>query len=380
MSEVTLPGIGTPGWGSALNEALTGIEAKADQASQAAAEVAEMVADLPLVDALPNGAIGKSLRISGTSIEFGQGPTISAATQLGIALGVTPKNVSQPGSVCPTMANLAYLTDSRWIPGTDTGLILRGSAPFNDLRYYGFPNAVELREVIGALRAEFAIYSAAELVFASDGRLTYSAGWTEGSDSQSSGGVRAFSGTEGDVATLTHTFLDDEDSACFVWTVQAGVNYTIEYRRDGDLMATIEHGNNTQLCKSVGYRFTRLTPGDHVLTATITATAGNAIIDSALIGSTTPPPILNVLPYTLTPAGWAISPEQGSNAVQAGWVPYVKALCAEFPNVTVVKVDGFDPATMLGDLVHPNDVGASFLASVYKAAAATVPESVGLGF
>jgi lysophospholipase L1-like esterase len=256
----------------------------------------------------------------------------------------------------------------------------------NDVRYGSDGNATYLAEFQLAFATIMRTLTAGTLVNQNAAAFAYPVGsWTLNSaDSASSSGTQSFSSTAG--ATFTYTVPSGVTTVSLVvvgfstgntvtWTVNGGSSQAVTYR------STALGGLSYVRCVQT---FTGVTTGNVIQGV---STSGTFIVDGALIPSTTPPPILWLLPVTL--ADWAgTSPTAGSTANRNALAAWVKTQTATYTTLRVIDplvpptgvADVWDTSTMIdADTVHPNDRGHEFLARcVYAEASALAFPTTGL--
>lgn len=313
------------------------------------------------LEGVVNYAYGHSY-IATTSNNTGSGAAGNFNTRLAARKAMTFTNRATSGIRlihAPASASLIrnVLSGSvAWTPNT------RGLVTFcctvNDVAAYG-TSAAHLRSYEHALRTFLAVTRSKAKVAAASAAWVYSANWTSNATSALTSTNRFETTTTGSYAETNVTGA----SVDLLLTLRSTANGSYTITSDGVTVATVTSMNTTM---GIDYgaaviALSGLGSGTH--TIRITLTSGTWLgVDAAFIPSESPTPTVMVGEGAPTAGGYT--------SLGSSWLPILSSVTAEFSHALYVTPSGWDGATMLReDGLHPNDKGASYLATAVLDAA-----------
>lgn len=273
------------------------------------------------------------------------------------------------GTFVPGVASIIYLVD-----------IVRNDAGWDGLNTAksraGFRNGLDA--LIRRIRASSVIGNTASPT------VVYTGSWTTSVASYGSEGSVSFTSTPGDKVVFTQTGTDF-DLVLFGFDGAAGLGTGADFEVwvDGVLHTSGNSNDQTrktlsgagnigisQLCVPVR----GLTNASHTIEARHTGAGGELLfVDGLIVVDPTPPTIIVCKTAPLPAAGYQTYIDGGgttaSEATDLIYDGIIDTVVGQFPaDESIVifdpKVDGFDPATMIGAadglFVHMNDVGEAF--------------------
>lgn len=243
-----------------------------------------------------------------------------------------------------------------WTPNT-RGLITL-CCTYNDAASYG-TDAASVRSFGHAVRTFLAATRSKAKITAASAAWVYSAGWTSSATSAITSTNRIQTTTVGAYAEVNVV----GDKADLLLTLRAAGNGVYTITSGGSTVATVSTMNTTMGIDYTPAAISLSGLGSGTHTLRITLTSGTWLgVDGLFIPSETPPPVILLGEGTITGASAGIGA-----TIRATYLPVMSSVAAEFPNAVYVDSDdaSWSSTTMaIFDGVHPNDHGASVLATL----------------
>jgi hypothetical protein len=295
-----------------------------------------------------------------TTFNTGSGAAGNWATRLDSRKAMTFTNratsgirmVNAPASA--SQARNVLSGSTAWTPNT-RGLVSL-CCTVNDVSFYG-TTAAYVRSYEHAIRMFLAVTRSKAKVAAASAAWVYSANWSSSSTSALTSTNRFETSTPGSYAELNVT----GNAVDLLLTLRSSANGVYTVTSGGSTIATVSTMNQTMGADygAAVIPLTGLGSGTH--TVRITLTSGSWLgVDAAFIPSESPPPVV-----VLGEGMLAGSSAGTGTTMLSTWIPVLQSVTGEFSNALFVNAEpGWDPSVHItSDGLHPNDRGASYLAT-----------------